>query len=224
MTIPTSRQPIWIIAIAAIGATLGLTTAAQATTYYACVSKKNGVMRLVPHAKKCKRNERRISFDSQGPSGRNGAPGKNGAPGRNGANGKNGQNGLNGANGVSGFTTTLPKGATEEGTWAVAVNPTDSTSFSAISFDIPLAAAPVANLVGIGQSTTACPGTAAAPAAASGNLCVYVSTAETISIQIFDPAPPNGEVAQASPQGTTVRAYRNENSPGLAYGTWAVTG
>jgi len=213
------RKGACIGAIGALLATLALAPSAQAATYYACVKKKGGSIRIVSKATKCKRSERKISFNAEGP------PGRNGLNGRNGKNGANGKNGTNGTNGTSGFTSTLPKGSTEEGTWAVAMA-AKASAFSAISFNIPLAAAPAVNVIAKGgPSTAACPGKVAAPAAASGNLCIYTSTSENVAeLAVVDPSFEGGMANHASPWGTAVKASAAATLPGLAYGTWAVTG
>ena len=216
----TRRQAACIGATGALLATLAVAPSAHAATYYACVKKKGGSIRIVSRATKCKRSERKISFNSEGPHGANGSNGKNGK------NGKNGANGINGTNGTTGFTSTLPKGATEEGTWAVAIWTAKAGAFSTISFSIPLAAAPAVNVIAKGgPSTAACPGKVAAPAAASGNLCVYTSTSSNIAeFFVDDPSFEGGTLNHASPWGTTVEAAAGASTPAVAYGTWAVTG
>ena len=93
-----------VVAMGAVLASLAMAPAAGAATYHGCVSKKSDVLRLVSISKKCKKGEERISFNSQGPPGRNGSNGQNGA---------NGANGTNGTDGTTGFTSTLPSGKTE---------------------------------------------------------------------------------------------------------------
>jgi hypothetical protein len=200
-------------------ATLAIAPVAHAATFYACVKKKGGSIRLASRTARCKRGERKISFNSEGP------PGRNGLNGRNGRNGSNGLNGINGVNGMAGFTKVLPIGATEEGTWAVAASTAKAPGSSAISFDIPLASAPVSNLIAKGASpTSTCPGRASAPAASPGNLCVYTSTSESIEeISLDDPSAEGGILNHTSPWGTTVRVVASA-SPAVAFGTWAVTG
>lgn len=205
------------IAIAgALLAALAVASSAHATTYYACVKKKGGAIRLVSSVSRCKRSERKIAFNSQG------VPGGRGATGPKGATGKNGNNGTNG---TTGFTSTLPVGATEKGTWAIQIHAEHSGDLSAISFNIPLAAAPKVNVIQKGAgSTAACPGKPNAPAAASGNLCVYVSTNENTTVVLLDPSVEGGLTNSASPWGTTVDAFTESAPSGVAYGTWAVTG
>jgi hypothetical protein len=215
----TRREAAGIGATVALLATLAIAPSAHAATYYACVKKKGGSIRIVSRPTKCRRGEWKLSFNSDGPAGRSGLNGKNG---KNGANGKNG---INGTNGTTGFTSTLPKGATEEGTWALAIGTAKSVAFSAISFNIPLAAAPAVNVIAKGgPSTAACPGKAGAPAAASGNLCVYTSTSNNIAeFSIDDPSFEGGILNHASPWGTAVQATAGA-APAMAYGSWAVTG
>lgn len=200
-------------------AALAVASSAHATTYYACLKKKGGAIRLVSSVTRCRHGERKIAFNSQG------VPGRKGLTGTRGPTGKNGANGSNGTNGVSGFTSTLPVGASEKGTWATEVHTASSGDFSAISFNIPLAAAPKVNVIQKGAgSTAACPGRPNAPAAASGNLCVYVSTNENTTVEVLDPSIEGGLTNSASPWGTTVEAFTELAPSGVAYGTWAVTG
>jgi hypothetical protein len=94
-------------------ASLAVASSANAATYYGCINKKSGVLRIVSKTKKCKKSERRISFNSQGPAGRNGF---NGINGRNGVNGLNGTNGIPGAPGTAlGFAKVSAAGAVEPG-------------------------------------------------------------------------------------------------------------
>jgi hypothetical protein len=218
----TRRKAAGIGVLGAILATLATAPSAHAGTYYACVKKKGGAIRIVSRAAKCKRSERKISFNGEGPPGRNGRDGRNG---KNGSNGKNGTNGTNGVNGTSGFTSTLPKGATEKGTWALAMT-ANTGDVSAISFNIPLAATPAVNVIAKGGlSSAACPGKVGAPAAVSGNLCIYASRSDNIAaFSIEDPSFEGGMPNHASPWGTTVKASAGATLPGVAYGTWAVTG
>ena len=86
---------------------LASATAADGATIYACV-KRNGSIRLVARAARCRFRESKISWNTRGPAGRNGASGKNGANGKNGstgATGKTGPSGTNGADGADGSST-----------------------------------------------------------------------------------------------------------------------
>jgi len=125
----TQGRTAGIGALGALLVALAIPPSAGAATYYACVKKKGGAIRLVSRHTKCRRSERKISFNSEGVRGRNGLNGRNG---KIGANGVNGTNGANGTNGTTGFTATLPKGQTETGTWG-AISPVPGAAYSAIS-------------------------------------------------------------------------------------------
>lgn len=145
-----------------------------------------------------------------GPTGAPGANGKDGTDGTNGKDGAAGESvsakevvvsnktkcaGLGGieytvggkttlvCNGQTGFTETLPVGKTETGAWAVTDNKSGGGGAlvkTAISFTVPLAAAPakgqvISEPVGYTGTTSECPGTAAEPKAKEGFLCVYAA-------------------------------------------------
>jgi hypothetical protein len=121
-------------------------------------------------------------------------------------------------NGTTGYTETLPQGKTETGGWsmqAVEDATTKSTvSLASISFTIPLEVAPEAHLLAKGQGETEeCPGTAAEPKAAEGQLCVYTEDA----------------VEETSFTGIGAQRYGGSiiglgGTPGgYAFGSWAVT-
>jgi hypothetical protein len=105
-----------VCVLGALAASMAVAGSAEATTYYACVKKKGGAIRIVSAKARCKRSERKISFNSTGAPGRNG---RNGVNGKNGVAGKNGVNGVNGAKGEAGpagpgattFTISLAQGA-----------------------------------------------------------------------------------------------------------------
>ncbi len=178
-----------------------------------------------------------------GPAGSTGPVGGPGAAGTNGSDGASvtgvaiptsekakcgGQGGTaytsasgteNVCNGTTGFTETLPAGKTEKGEWSLAVpaeNPTLKTSLpvSSISFVIPLVAAPVAHYLKKGEQETAeCPGTAAEPEAAEGQLCVYAE---------LEVNAPGSLTADAVTVGAKIVSDGGEPG-GVAFGTWAVT-
>ncbi len=91
-------------------AALASSPPASAQTIYACVNKRTGAARLYyTREPRCKRGQARLSWNTQGPAGRNGANGKNGATGKTGPTGKNGTNGTNGNNGaVAGYSASEP--------------------------------------------------------------------------------------------------------------------
>ncbi len=167
----------------------------------------------------------------QGPAGPAGAKGETGQPGKDGANG------TNGTNGTTGFTSTLPSGKTETGTWLYSTSAAGGVGVS-ISFSIPLAATldkdHVHYIGGSGTANAACPGTAENPEAEPGNLCIYQRLAGSVE----DVVPDNGEAkTEIFPAGSFPEHYGGEagagrsgagvlfvaEGSGLGWGTWAVT-
>jgi hypothetical protein len=86
--------------LALVFAVLVAAPSADATTIYACVNKRTSAARIFTRKPKCRRNETRFVFSTQGPAGKNGANGKNGATGKTGPSGKSGTNGTDGTNGA----------------------------------------------------------------------------------------------------------------------------
>jgi hypothetical protein len=208
------------LAAAALAGTVG-TAQARTATIYACYKKRAGIVRIVAKRTRCRRGERRLSWNTVGPPG---------AGGRNGLNGANGLNGSNGLNGLTGFTSTLPSGKSEQGVYAA--TGTASSGMPAwvpVSFVIPLAAAlPAASVSAIapgGAPTAECPGSPRAPQAAPGHLCVYeAANFNTSGPLIFNPATEEGEPG-SGPYGFVVRFSPTvKTSDWGGYGTWAVTG
>jgi hypothetical protein len=148
--------------------------------------------------------------------------GNRGYRGYRGYAGSAGVAGATGVAGVSGFTSTLPVGKTELGTWAGNVGSSASSPYYIpVSFEIPLAAKPVTSFVAVGgPSTAACPGSVAKPAAASGNVCIYEAHSSGVSIGALDPNASGGSTG-SDVFGTLISLT---GSSGFAYGTWAVTG
>jgi hypothetical protein len=68
----------------------------------ACYAKKNGDVRVVKAGKKCKKGEKTISWNQQGPPGPAGPQGAQGAQGTQGVAGTNGANGIDGSPGQAG--------------------------------------------------------------------------------------------------------------------------
>ena len=91
-----------MLAIAGLLGSLLIAPAAPAASIYACQKKKGGTLRIVSSKTKCRKtSEKKISWNTTGPAGKNGANGTNGASGTNGAGGKDGTNGAAGARGPS---------------------------------------------------------------------------------------------------------------------------
>jgi hypothetical protein len=114
---------------------------------------------------------------AKGDTGAAGAKGDTGATGTGaeGKQGPEGKQGVEGKAGTTGFTSTLPSGKTETGVWSLVPLPEgQTTTWIPISFSIPLAATVQVHLLKESASPTPeCPGSAAEPLAAKGNLCVY---------------------------------------------------
>jgi len=82
-----------VAALAAGGGWAFAATTASNGVIHACAAKHGGALRL---ARRCKRNERAVSWNVRG------IPGKNGINGTNGTNGSPGANGTRGTNGLDG--------------------------------------------------------------------------------------------------------------------------
>jgi hypothetical protein len=74
----------WIGLIAGAALLGAMPFAAQAATYYGCVDKKEGMLRVVAASTSCKSKEFRMQWNDAGPQGPAGAPGPQGAAGANG--------------------------------------------------------------------------------------------------------------------------------------------
>jgi len=91
-------------------AAFAVASQAQASTLYAC-AKKNGTAHVFTKKPKCKKGESKLSWNSEGPAGKNGANGASGTNGTNGSNGTNGTNGTDGTDGaVAGYSVVQSKG------------------------------------------------------------------------------------------------------------------
>jgi hypothetical protein len=178
----------------------------------------------------------------KGDSGTNGTNGTNGAPGASvtgtpiAAGGACGTetgvkytlsgSSTNVCNGETGFTSTLPTGATETGTWAVGTRAAELSEVEVpISFNIPLkvpGAAVIVNLSETNQGTNpTCHGNIEHPTAPKGTLCVYTAEESAIGApeMRFD-----GFENEYLPTGTVLRWFvLNANTPINAGGTYAVT-
>lgn len=168
------------------------------------------------------------SGGAQGPAGPAGPAGPGGPQGPAGPAGKNGENGKDG---TTGFTATLPSGKTETGTWGW-VAPAEKDAVAELSFNIPLAEPSAAHFVTAAEQTghtapAECPGTALAPTAQKGNLCVYeTQTFGTLATTPEIGVPGKGPLGLGGEKGAgTVGAELlvKCETECLAEGTWAVT-
>lgn len=162
----------------------------------------------------------------QGPKGDTGAPGPKGDKGDKGDPGEKGERGLQGIPGTTGFTQTLPSGKTETGTWSL--GPSDGATLVSLSFNIPLADAPEAlhfvneageEKTGEGSFGPAvnCQGSAEAPTAPAGAVCVY----EAANFGEATGFSGNSTIEGLFTSGATFFYIIAENQ--VAEGTWAVT-
>lgn len=93
-----------------------------------------------------------------------------------------------------------------------------------ISWGFSLASAPATHFVPTGTpAPSGCAGgTAAAPAADPGNVCIYEAGSENASVLVFDPADAGFNTSE--PYGTGVLVTATGTGEYGAFGTWAVTG
>jgi hypothetical protein len=177
----------------------------------ACVNEEGGI-KLLKSGKHCKRGQKTIAWNQTGPAGAKGPAGAGGATGAAGANG---------ANGATGFTSTLPSGKTEVGTFGGDADG-EGPYYMPISFNIPIASFPEIVIMGLkAPPTQECPGTVGQPKAAPGHLCIYPGQLLGATLFTFDPAVGAGEQTYGTMLGlkvTTPPAHF------FGYGTWAVTG
>jgi hypothetical protein len=128
----------------------------------------------------------------------------------------------------------LPKGKTETGVWTIGTEISASpAAYAPISFNVPLASSVGMSVHFInvheeeeafsepeGPKPAACPGTAAAPSALPGTLCVYETTRSA------DPLAGNGLGFELTSGGVktvgSVLVFKAEPNS-FAIGTWAVT-
>jgi hypothetical protein len=126
---------------------------------------------------------------------------------------------------ATGLAGPLAAGQTERGDWAAYGS--TGTFGEGVTFPIPLVGSldPLhVHYVTGGKAVAGCPGTAASPAAASGNLCVYeraASNAVNTAIRGGGEAPGS---QGADPSGFVVEFLPSAPGGASADGTWAVSG
>jgi Collagen triple helix repeat (20 copies) len=161
---------------------------------------------------------------NKGPRGSFGAVGATGAPGATGPQGPQGAQGVQGVPGP--FPDLLSSGKTLRGTFAVRgiATAAGEESIGAISFGFTLAAAPTVHYVDFGTPAPAeCPGTAAAPQATPGNLCVYEAAAPLNSTVRGEFDAVGGLNNLATTFGAAVYADAAAATAYRTRGSWAVT-
>jgi hypothetical protein len=176
---------------------------------------KNGAIQKVDLAKRTVSSLRglrglRGTAGPQGPAGPTGATGATGAAGATGPPGP--------------FPDTLPAGKTIRGVYSLFGHAagTGEWTYESITFGYRLAAAPTLNYIKAGDTPPAgCPGTATAPEAAPGNLCVYESISNNVTSNrnvVTNIGP------DASKNGASVYTTPAAAGNYYTFGTWAVTG
>jgi hypothetical protein len=200
--------------VAILALVLATTGSAVAASLITSKQIKDGTIQTKDISKKAQKSLR-------GKTGAKGATGATGAAGPAGAAGPKGDKGDVGPAGP--FPDTLPSGKTLRGDYATAGQVPSGGGFAtdSISFDYPLATAPTVHFIAVGVTPPAeCPGTAAAPAAQSGHLCVYEAATSATTTAIFKATTASG----ADTTGAVVRSLGTGTAPFYSLGTWAVTG
>ncbi len=146
----------------------------------------------------------------------------------------------NGENGTTGFTSALPSGKTETGTWSIQSSGEQVTAEShqliPISFPIPLEEPIVSkpepeqeHVFFIGEAEAGevhaveCPGSVTHPLAAKGDLCVYTTLLQPgiTPVSIFDPS--LGQASEGAAPSGAMLAFEVTAEARTGFGTWAVT-
>jgi len=164
-----------------------------------------------------------VGCSSGGEAGPAGPAGAQGVPGLPGVIGPTGPQG---PIGPAGPAAPLASGLTLKGTYSIEAHAAvvGARASSAITFAVPLAAAPVANLVLQGATPpAACPGTAADPAAAPGNLCVYESFQANRGGACIAKVGSGYVCGATDPYGTSLFMTATAVGTITSVGTWAVT-
>jgi len=123
--------------------------------------------------------------------------------------------------------STLASGITLVGTYAIdfPASAANQEGTSAITFPIPLATAPTANVIAAGGSpTTNCPGSSANPEAAAGQFCVYETQGVNVSSRCIAGVAGSWVCGTAATFGASVWVTSTAGgSRTVSIGTWAVT-
>jgi hypothetical protein len=152
-----------------------------------------------------------------------GAAGARGATGATGATGTAGTAGAAGTKGKEGepgpLLEFLPSGMTLRGTYSFAGHhATGYVQTTAISYQFVLSFSPQSHVIAVsGAPTTECPGTAEAPQAAPGSLCVYETRDDSGTGLLV-----SNEIAEGH-FGTVLYSNVGVDTDYQLNGTWAVT-
>jgi hypothetical protein len=187
-----------VVVLVVVAVVAGFVTPADAAPVLC--QKKSGV--IVVREAACKKNKEKpldlAQFGAVGPKGDKGDPGP--------------------------LFDTLPSGHTLRGVYALYDTGTGAgtTTEQGISFQPPLASAPVPHFIGYGTTPPPeCPGTAVTPEAAPGHLCVYeASTANVAGRCIYDALV--GSCGTASVRGVALHVSAGGAGFYASSGSWAV--
>lgn len=196
----------------------GAYAAAPAKSIVVCVNHRSHALYL---SHTCARRDKRLAWNVTGPSGANGSSGAAGARGATGAQGSAGQTGPAGP-----FTAVLPSGASLKGAYGAIGSSSAGLQRmgAAISFGIPLAVAPIPNFLSVGEGpTAACPGSASAPTATAGNLCIYEAQRSNILSAGFEDPITGATGSTVQPFGAEVVGLTSVAGNYDESGSWAVT-
>jgi hypothetical protein len=94
------------VVVAAVASVGWAMTSATSDKFVACAKKKGGALRLVVAAKDCRKTERAVTWNQDGPRGLPGPKGAEGEAGADGIDGEDGVDGDDGDDGVDGFDGT----------------------------------------------------------------------------------------------------------------------
>jgi hypothetical protein len=144
-----------------------------------------------------------------------------------GARGATGPTGATGATGQAGpFVDTLPSGKSLKGSYMMRGTAAAASARGGadISFGIPLAAAPTGHFLASGAAATPeCPGSAAAPTAAAGHLCIYEGFNDNMTVVSFQDPVTTATGSTTRPYGVGVVGLSIASGSFISSGAWAVT-
>jgi hypothetical protein len=170
----------------------------------------------------------------RGKTGPTGPTGSTGPTGATGAQGKEGTAGKEGKEGPAGpFPATLPTGKTITGAYGLAGGSGSDFASDHISWPYPLASVPAVHVIASSEVPPAgCSGSISAPAASSGNLCIFVGKSSTSSTpgacSLVENKCTDGGGGIGNDEslklGVFIRAFSTASARWYSAGSWAVTG
>jgi hypothetical protein len=172
--------------------------------------------------------KRAVSLQKITPAARTALRGQKGDKGDPGPAGITGAAGPKGDTGPPGpFPGLLPTGKTVRGAYSVSgtAPAAGSLAIDSISFGFVLAAAPTDHFIAAaGPADARCPGTAAAPEASPGHLCIYEAKRSNVGgAGSIDPVTGTGTSGSVRAYGAAVLAKAAAGGTFFSLGSWAVT-